>query len=139
MDGNALLETLKTNLQAAMPDLDITRSAEDFAQRPATVRRKGVVTLVSDRLGDLAAQRDLMDLTGKLQIYMLYEFERPERTPGVEIEQLEWQFIVDLIAFLQAPGAGLCALDAHYMQLSQQRSAPQGWVFAQLEYSELES
>src|SRR3546814_4697635 len=94
----------------------------------------------SDLVSGLNAAANLQDISGKLQIYLLYEFSRAEGTPGSEIEAEEWRFLQALIDFVGAPGANLCPLEfgSIPVQFSAQRSAPSGWLFAPLTYSELE-
>src|SRR3546814_8395146 len=111
MDGQAILELLKTNLQAAMPQQLVTRDAQDFAQRDKGTCKAGVITLVSEQMSGLNAAANLQDISGKLQIYLLYEFSRAEGTPGSEIEAEEWRFLQALIDFVGTPGANLCPLE----------------------------
>lgn len=138
MDVTATMELLKTALAAAFPDNLVTRDGLDFQKRIERVRRAGVITVIAERVTNLKAPHDLADHAGALQIYLLYEFERGEKVSGVQLEDEEFAFAQKLMAFLQAPGAGLCPLDAIAIVFSAQVKKPQGYVFAQLDYSELE-
>lgn len=138
MIGNAVLDLLKTNLQAAMPGRIVTRSAKDFAQRQSAEIAAGVVTLVSINVADLASQRDLQDFTGKLNILLMVEFKLAESAPPEQVEVAEWAAWEEIKAFIKAPGAGLCPLDATRLTFSAQSKAPWGWIAVELEYSELD-
>lgn len=137
-DGNAILDLLKTNIQAAMPTRLVTRSATDFQNRSAADRRGGVVTLVSLTVNDLKAPRAIEDHAGKLRIGVTAEFELAETADGEAVETAEWALWEEIKAFALAPGLGLCPLDALNLVFSGQASAPQGWVFVLFEFGELE-
>src|SRR3546814_15450939 len=95
----------------------------------------------SDLVSGLNAAANLQDISGKLQIYLLYEFSRAEGTPGSEIEAEEWRFLQALIDFVGAPGANLCPLEFGSIpaQFSAHRSSPSGWLFSPPTYSEIRS
>lgn len=138
MIGNDVMVLLKAGLQAAMPTRLVTRTALDFAQRPAADISKGVVTLIALNVNDLAAQRDLQDVAGKLNILLLVEFKLGEKATGEQVELAEWAAWEEVKAFIQAPGTGLCPLNAMRLMFSAQEKAPYGWIAVELEYSELD-
>jgi len=138
MNGEAIMALLQTQLQAAMPTRLVTRSALDYAQRQDADCRRGIVTLVADRITGLQTERDPDERSGRLSIYCLAEFRLPENSSGLAVEQYEWAWWEEFKAFLAAPGAGLCPLDVLMVVLSQQRVAPDGFIFLQLEYAELD-
>lgn len=138
MNGNQVMTLLKTNLAAAMPARVVTRSAKDFAQRPVSEMTKGVITLVALNVGNLAAERDLRDTAGKLNLMLLGEFKLSESATGEQIEVAEWALWDEIDAFLRSPGLGLCPLNPMRLQLSGQADAPYGWIAVELEYSELD-
>lgn len=139
MNGEAVMELLRENLVEAFPDRVVTRAAKDFQHRSAPERKKGVITLIAQGIASgLDVARDLADAAGALQIFLLAEFELPESADGLVVERAEWALWSELWAFFSEPGEGLCPLNVKSMQMSAQRSVPQGWLFAVLEFAELD-
>lgn len=138
MADNNTMALLRERLQAAMPGRLVTRSASDFAQRPQPERRKGVVTLAATGITDLLAPDAFFDLAGKLGIALLAEFELEEKASGEQVESTEWGLLEELRAFVRAPGAGLCPLAIVSVEFSRQEAVPTGWLFAVLQYAELD-
>lgn len=147
MNPDEILDLLQTNMQAALvvdyPGVLVTREAKDFASYSETQVRAVVVTIISEGLADLKAPREVEEHAGTLKISLLAEFKLPERvdnaiTTGLAVEKAEWALWAKLAAFFQAPGAGLCPLDAIRMWLSQQRTVPYGFVAVECEYAEID-
>lgn len=143
MDGNPILDLLESGLQAHLedehPDLLVTRNGKDFAQYSLEQRQAGVITLISQGITNLRAQRAVADVAGNLGIYLMAEFELAESAIPYDVERAEWALWAEVYEFLASPGAGLCPLDVISMRLSAQASCPTGWFFAVLDYSELDA
>lgn len=138
MTADEILELICSSMAAEIEGPLVTRNALDFVQYPPDQRRAGVITLILDGGANLKAPRAVADCAGTLKLWALYEFELPESSTGLQVEQKElamWELIK---AFIAAPGAGLCPLDAISFRNSGQVSAPLGWLAVQLEYAELE-
>lgn len=138
MADNETMVLLRERLQAAMPGRLVTRSARDFAQRPQPERRQGVVTLAATGITDLLSPEAFFDVSGKLGIVLLAEFELEEKATGEQVESTEWTLFEELRAFVRTPGAGLCPLAIVSVEFSRQEAVPTGWLFAVLQYAELD-
>jgi hypothetical protein len=138
MDVNAIMDLLKTNMQAALPARVVTRSARDPAAYQLDDIKKGVIALVALNIGDLKAPREIADHAGKLLIGVAADLQLAESATGQEVEAAELALWMEVHNFLKAPGLGLCPLDALDVTFSGQTAAPQGWLFARFEYSEID-
>lgn len=138
MDIEAIMTTLETALNTALPSRIVTREAKDFAQRPYEDMQQGVVTIVSLGADNLDQPRNLMEMAGRLSILLLFEFTLDESAGGLAVEQAENAFWTsELLPFLKAPGLSLCPLVPQRLMKSAQRAAPNGWVSVELVYEEL--
>ena len=138
MTTEAKVALIRTALQGAFPNRLVTRSAVDFAQRAAADRKRGVITLASNFIGDLRAPNAFFEVAGRLRLGLLYEVELSEKADGEAVERAEWAFLEELRAFIRSPGDGLCPLAILSAEFSKQAVVPTGWLFADLEFSELD-
>lgn len=138
MTTEAKVALIKTALQAAFPQRLVTRSALDFAQRSAADRKRGVITLASNFIDQLQAPNAFFDVAGRLRLGLLFEFELSEKADGETVERAEWAFLEELRAFIRSPGDGLCPLSILSAEFSKQAVVPAGFLFADLEFSELD-
>lgn len=128
------LNDIKAALTAAFPLMVVTRSLKDFRSRPKEELAKGVLTLISRSLDGFSDPVAEALQEPSQQLYLIYQFKLPEKTPGEEIEDQEITQFEAIQSALETEG--LCPLTIKNVQQSGQQDAPYGWILITLKWEE---
>lgn len=126
---NAVLDTIKTSLAAAMPARHVQRSLVSPNTESDARLTAGVICVVSSGGGNFANYRGREGQLGTLDAFLVGYLRVAENTEPVEIERAELALLQELLDWIHATAVpGLDVMTPGDFLLSKQLEHPYGWV-----------
>lgn len=121
-----LLETLRADIESAMPTRVVTRDFKDFADRPLADLEAGVLTIIAQREARYANYRGREADLGKVTLAVVGQIKMPESAAPSQVEDAEFAFAEEAKDYLQGV-LPMNAVDLLETRFSGQLDAPFGW------------